>query len=42
MARPTREDAHLKSMVVQTSIALLIAMVLLLIVFVWLFNRLLS
>jgi hypothetical protein len=41
MDRPTREDLRLRSVLVQTGIAIAIALVILLITFVWLFGRLL-
>ncbi len=42
MDRPTREDAHFRSVLLHTMIALLIAAVLLIITYLWLFRKLLS
>jgi hypothetical protein len=42
MDRPTREDAHFRAVLIHTGIALLIAAVLLIVAYLWLFKRLLS
>lgn len=42
MQRPTREDAHFRSVLIHTGIALLIAAILLIITYLWLFKKLLS
>ena len=42
MDRTTREDAHLRAVLIHTGIALLIAAVLLIITYLWLFRKLLE
>lgn len=42
MERPTREDAHFRAVLLHTGIALLIAAVLLVVAYLWLFRKLLG
>lgn len=42
MDRPTREDAHLRTVLIHTAIALLIGAALLVITYLWLFRKLLE